>query len=409
MAGRGKTILGILIVLIVIIVLPIIIFGSIYFLNEDFKLEANRVLADAPGPIGKYFEKMPTESEKQTQIMEISKYMLDIDELRAVDKLEKIKAEDSKLYENIIKYMLRSNPNRTKDVLDIIRNHEINKDLIMSTIDEINEEVDSNYKEDANELLNLSLPFAKEKMEKIIFSSVNGHLLLTEILKNIEDENIAKLLDVLNDEDFNIIINKFSKDHQEKIKKIISNKRARKNDLSSIIQIYKTKNADELATILIKEGQYDMEELVYIYEEIGPKLAGRVLSKIENEVFNIELTSKIKENQILKTGNDILTKDILKSLKLFSEYDDNLNELTDIYSTMETAKVASVLEGIMRSSRLPEVYTLDNGEVIEIHDEDIAIEIINNFNDAKKGEIIGYMTDSMASQVSRKLSIPIEY
>ena len=246
-------------------------------------------------------------------------------------------------------------------------------------------------------------------MEKIIFSSVNGHLLLTEILKNIEDENIAKLLDVLNDEDFNIIINKFSKDHQEKIKKIISNKRARKNDLSSIIQIYKTKNADELATILIKEGQYDMEELVYIYEEIGPKLAGRVLSKIENEVFNIELTSKIKENQILKTGNDILTKDILKSLKLFSEYDDNLNELTDIYSTMETAKVASVLEGIMRSSRLPEVYTLDNGEVIEIHDEDIAIEIINNFNDAKKGEIIGYMTDSMASQVSRKLSIPIEY
>ncbi len=409
MAGKGKTILGIIILLIVIIVLPIIIFGSIYFLNEDFKLEANRVLADAPGPIGKYFEKMPTESEKQTQIMEISKYMLDIDELRAVDKLEKIKAEDSKLYENIIKYMLRSNPNRTKDVLDVIRNHEINKDLIMATIDEINKEVDSNYKEDANELLNLSLPFAKEKMEKIISSSVNGHLLLTEILKNLEDENIAKLLDVLNDEDFNLIINKFSKDHQAKIKKIISSKRARKNDLSSIIQIYKTKNADELATILIKEGQYDMEELVYIYEEIGPKLAGRVLSKIKNEAFNIELTSKIKENQILKTGSDILTKDILKSLKLFSEYDDNLNELTDIYSTMETNKVASVLEGIMRSSRLPEVYMLDNGEVIEIHDEDIAIEIINNFNDAKKGEIIGYMTDSMASQVSRKLSIPIEY
>ncbi|MDM8534765.1 hypothetical protein QUF55_08720 [Clostridiaceae bacterium HSG29] len=409
MAGRGKTVLGIIILLIVIIVLPIIIFGSIYFLNEDFQLEANRVLADAPGPIGKYFEKMPTESEKQTQIMEISKYMLDIDESRAVDKLEKIKAEDSKLYENIIKYMLRSNPNRTKDVLDVIRNHEINKDLIATTIDEINEEVDSNYKEDATELLNLSLPFAKEEMEKIILSSVNGHLLLTEILKNLEDENIAKLLDALNDEDFNIIINKFSKDHQAKIKKIISNKRARKNDLSSIIQIYKTKNADELATILVKEGQYSMEELVFIYEEIGPKLAGRVLSKIQNEAFSIELTSKIKENQILKTGKDILTKDILKSLKLFSEYDDNLNELTDIYSTMEANKVASVLEGIMRSSRLPEVYTLDNGEVIEIHDEDIAIEIINNFNDAKKGEIISYMTDSMASQVSRKLSIPVEY
>jgi len=409
MAGKGKTILGIIILLIVIIILPIIIFGSIYFLNEDFKLEANRVLRDAPGSVGKYFEKMPTESEKQTQIMEISKYMLDIDEFRAVDKLEKIKSDDAKIYDNIIKYMLRSNPNRTKDILDIVRSHEINKDLIASTIDEINKEVDDNYNEDANELMNLSSSLAKEQMSEIISSSVNGYLLLTEMLKNLEDENIAMLLDLLDDNDFTAVINKFSKDQQAKIKKIISNKRAKKNNLNSIIEIYKTKKAGELATILVNGDQYNMEELVYIYEEIGPKLAGRVLSKIKDEAFNVEITSEIKENQILKNGNDILTKDILKSLKLFSEYDDNLNELTDIYSTMETNKVASVLEGLMRSSRLPEIYILDNGETIEIHDEDIAIEILNNFNDAKKGEIIGFMTDSMASQVSRKLSIPVEY
>ncbi len=121
------------------------------------------------------------------------------------------------------------------------------------------------------------------------------------------------------------------------------------------------------------------------------------------------LTSKIKENQILNKGADILTKDILKSLKLFSEYDDNLNELTDIYRTMDSKKVANTLESMMRSSVLPEIYVLDNGETIEISDEDIAIEILNNFNESKKGEIIGLMTDSMASQVSRKLSIPVEY
>jgi flagellar motility protein MotE (MotC chaperone) len=407
--GKGKAILGIIILLIIIILLPVIIFGSIYFLNEDFRLEANRVLRDAPGSIGNYFEKMPTESEKQTQIMEIAMYMLDIDKLRAVDKLEKIKSEDAKLYDNIIKYMIRDNPNRTKDILDVVRSHEINEDLIISTINEIEQEVNDELKDDATELMNLTLSLAKEQMEDIINSSVNGYLLLAETLKNLEDENIAKLLDVLDSEDFNIVINKFSKDQQNKIKKIISNNRTTMNDLNNIIEIYKTKNSEYLSAILMENGQYSMDELVYIYEELGPKLSGKVLAKTKNEEFVVLLTSKIKENQILTDGEDILTKDILKSLKLFSEYDDNLNELTDIYLTMDSQKVADALEGMMRSSIVPEIYALDNGETIEISDEDIAIEILNNFNENKKGEIIGLMTDSMASQVSRKLSIPLEY
>ncbi|MEA1974612.1 MAG: hypothetical protein U9N10_03505 [Bacillota bacterium] len=409
MASKGKTILGIIVLLVVIILLPIIIFGSIYFLNESFQMEANKILKDAPGFIGDYFEKIPTEDERQTQIMEISMYMLDIDKMRAVDKLEKIKVEDSELYDNIIKYMIRDNPNRTKDILDVVRSHEINKDLISNTINEIEDEVNGELKDDATELMNLTSFLAKEKMEEIINSSINGYLLLAETLKNLEDENIAKLLDYLDDEDFNIVINKFSKDQQNKIKKIISSNRTAINDLNTIIEIYKTKKADYLSTILIEGAAYKMDELVYIYEELGPKLSGRVLAEINNEEFNVLLTSKIKENQILDKGEDILTKDILKSLKLFSEYDDNLNELTDIYQTMDSKKVANTLESMMRSSVLPEIYVLDNGEIIEISDEDIAIEILNNFNENKKGEIIGLMTDSMASQVSRKLSIPIEY
>lgn len=408
MASKGKKILGAIILILIIILLPVIIFGSIYFLNEDFQLEANRILRDAPGFVGDYFEKMPTENEKQTQIMEIAMYMLDIDKIRAVDKLEKIKVEDSGLYDNIIKYMLRDNPNRTKDILDIVRSHEMNKDLVASTIDEIKDEIDEGLKDDANELINLTLPIAKEKMEDIINSSINGHLLLSEILKNLEDENIAKLIDVLEDQDFNLVLNKFSKDKQQKIRKILSNKRSKKNDLNSIVEIYKTKSAETLATTLVPDGEYSTEELVYIYERLGPKLAGQVLSKVRNDEFNVLLTSKIKENQILKNGEDNLTKDILKSLKLFTEYDDNINELTDIYMTMDSQKVASALEEMMRSSLLPEKYEVGDEE-IRISDEDIAIEILNKFNENKKGEIIQFMSDAMVSQVSKKLSVPRRY
>jgi len=409
MASKGKTILGIIILLIIIILLPIIIFGSVYFLNENFKLEANRVLRDAPGPIGDYFESMPTALEKQRDIKTIADYYLSIDINSAVDKLEKIKAQDEALYDNIIKYMVRDNPNRTRDVLDIIRRNELNEDLITSTINEINEDVNKSYSEDANKLLNLSLPLAKKEMEGIIKSSLNGHLLLSEILKNLSDENIATLISILDEPDFNGVLNSFSKVQQESIKKILSNKKTNENDLNSIIGVYQSKRAETLADLLNSEGDYTFDELVYIYENLGPKLAGQVLAKINQEEFTIRLTNRIKENQILKTGSDELTKDILKSLKLFTEFDDNINELTQMYNTMNSQQVSNILESMMRSSRIPEIYQFDNGEALELSDEDVAIEILNNFNTNKRSEVISLMTDAMASQVSRKLSLPRDY
>ena len=409
MASKGKTILGIVILLIIIILLPVIVFGSIYFLNENFKLEANRVLRDAPGPIGNYFESMPTALERQRDIRMIADHYLSIDKNSAVDKLEKIKAQDEGLYDDIIKYMVRDNPNRTKDVLDIIRRNELNEDLITSTINEINEEINESYSEDANELLNLSLPLAKERMEDIINSSLNGHLLLSEILKNLSDENIASLISLLDNQDFSAVLNSFSKAQQESIKKIISNEKTNENDLNSIIEVYKSKDADVLVDLLNSESDYTFDELVYIYENLGPKLAGQVLAKINQEEFTIRLTNRIKENQILKTGSDELTKDILKSLKLFTEFDDNISELTQMYNTMDSQQVSNILEGMMRSSTLPETYQFDNGETLELSDEDVAIEILNNFNTNKRSEVISLMTDAMASQVSRKLSLPRDY
>jgi len=409
MASKGKTIVGIIILLVIIILLPVIIFGSIYFFNESFQLEANRILRDAPGGIGDYFESMPTELEKQRDIKKIADYYLSIDKNSAVDKLEKIKVEDEELYDNIIKYMVRDNPNRTKDVLDVIRKNELNEDLIVSTMNEIDQEVNDAYNKDANELMNLSLPLAKERMEEIIKSSLNGHLLLSEMLKNLSDNNIASLIQILEDQDFNGVMNSFSKAQQESIKKILSNKKTNENDLNSIIEVYKSKRAETLADILYEEGDYSFDDLVYIYENLGPKLAGQVLAKINQEELTIRLTNRIKENQILKNGSDELTKDILKSLKLFTEFDDNINELTRMYNTMESQQVSNILEGMMRSSRLPEVYQFDNGETLDLSDEDIAVEILMNFDNNKRSEVISLMSEAMASQVSRKLSLPRDY
>lgn len=408
MASKGRTILAFLILLIIIIVLPVVILGAVYQMNEDFRLQANEIMRDAP-IVGEYFKKQPTPNEKLTRIKEISEYMLDIDKLRAVDKLEKIKLQDEKIYDQVIKFMIRDNPNRTQEILKVIRDNELSEDLITTTIGEIESERDEELKKEATNLMNLSDPLAKEEMEKIIDSSLNGHLKLAQILKNLETTNVAKLLDLLNDQDFSGVLELFSYSEQEKIRKILSTKRIKFNNLSSIIEIYKVKTPEELATILTPSGEYDMESLVYIYKALGPKLTGQVLAAQNNDQFNIDLVNEIKEDQILETGKDDLSKDILKSLKIFETFDDNISELTSIYKTMESQKVANALEKMLRNASNVEIYELDNGEKITITDETIAIEIINSFNQNRKAEILSFMSDAMASEVSRKLTLPRNY
>ena len=77
----------------------------------------------------------------------VGEYYLDIDQSRAVDKLSLLSTEDEAVYDEVVKHMLRMNPNATKLILEDIRNNNIKKDVVLNTLDQIQEEKneDINY------------------------------------------------------------------------------------------------------------------------------------------------------------------------------------------------------------------------------------------------------------------------
>jgi hypothetical protein len=73
---------------------------------------------------------------------------------------------------------------------------------------------------------------------------------------------------------------------------------------------------------------------------------------------------------------------------------------------MQSEEVANILKIQITNGALPQVYVLDSGDVITISDETLAYKVLKNFDDKTIAEIIGYFEDSLASEVSKKLTVP---
>ena len=393
-------------IFIIFVLVPIVSIIGFYKMNEQFRLSANKVLSSVPGPVGNYFDGFPTAEETGEKMKQIAEYLLDIDTNRAVDKLTILNGEDQNAYKEIVKIMLRINPNATKNILEDIRDSSIKKDVILSTLDKINEEKSEEVQNEANYLSELSLPTAIEEMNYIISSSVNGHRDLAYIIDVMDVGKVAKLMEKLNIEDYNKIMGFLTSNKVNLIRTEIADSKVRKNELQSISDIYITEDIDKLAAIIGDETNYPAEELSLIYKNLGPIKSGKVLSRVSNDDFIFKLMSTIKENEIMNSGSDEITQDILKSLKIYKEFDDNVLELSNIYAKMSSDKVAEIIKKMIRNSSSPKEYELSNGEKIIITDEDLALEIMSNFNQKKIADILSYLDNILSSEISRKMTLP---
>jgi flagellar motility protein MotE (MotC chaperone) len=401
--GGAKTLL---ILLVILLVIPGLALFGVYKLNDQFRLAANRILAMAPGPVGTYFDSFPTQEESQEQMRQIAEYILDIDVNRAVDKLTILESEDPAAYDNIVKLMLRINPNATKNILEEIRSSNIKKDVVLSTLETINEEKGQEVTDQATYLSDLSLPTAIEEMAYIISGSINGHKELASILDAMDVIQAAKLMEQLDKDDYNQIMGLLPGNKGSLIRAEIANVKVRANELENISDIYQTEDVAKLVDYIGNENTYSMSELAQIYKNLGVVKAGKVLAKLNNDAFVYKLIGTIKEKEILENNEDKITQDMLKSLKIYKEFDDNVIELSNVYAKMSNDKVAEIIKKMIRNSSAPREYDLLNGDQIVITDEELALAIMDNFTQKKIGEILSYLDDTLSSEISRKITLP---
>ncbi len=398
--------MGCLIVLLILVITPLLAVGTLYFFNKDFKLSVNSIMSQVPGPVGAYFENFPTRAEEQEKIRTISDYMLSIAEDRAVDKLLVLKGDDSKAYDEVIKDMVRINPNKTKSILEAIRGQAISQDAVVTTVTKIEEEKAADVKTEADYIVSLPVSSAIGEIDKVIAASINGHKDAAALFEAMTDEDAEKILYRLDETDRNKIFSYLSDSKAMSIKQKHNDLQLKDTELVQVAGVYKSENATTLVNTIGNTGQYTLDELAVIYKNIGPKKAGEVLAKSQNDPFVFQVIEKIKDNELLNENVDNITPDILKSLKIYREFDDNVSELVKVYSKMGTDKVADIIKNMMLNASPSKVYELNNGDLISISDEKLMLEILKSFPESKKAEILSLLDKTLSSELTRKLALP---
>lgn len=401
--GGGKILLTLLIIFIVV---PLLGAGATYFLYPPFKVAANNVLSNLPGPVGSYFSNMPTEQETSDKINSISEYLLKVETDRAVDKLSLIKKDDSAMYDSIVKTMLRINPNATKAIIEALRANSLTNDAASTTLEQIKKDQEEDYTKKAKFLEGLSVNTAVEEVNFIVSNSVNGYREVAKTMDYMDPIIAAKIMEKLPPDIFKKINLAMTEEKAALVRTEMTNRKSNIQSLGNTAQILSSQDVTKLVDTLGNTNTYRMDELAIIFINLGPIKAGKVLSGVEDDKFVNEVISAIKEKRIEDTGKDEITKDILKTLKIYKEFDDNVSELVTVYDKMKTDVVAVNITTLMKNNSSPKTYTLDNGENIVITDEDLALAILSKFSQKKIGDILSAVDDALSSELTRKLALP---
>jgi len=402
---KGGAIKAVLLLLLFFIIIPGIGIAGFYFMNDTFQYRLNTALSDAP-IVGSYFDSIPTKAEREEQIRSIAEYFLEISTDRSVDKLILVNNDEEEMYSDIINVMLQLDPNRTKIILEDIREKQLKGDAISTTLDEILNERNEELAEIASDLQSIPFTSVREEMYKIINDGLNGYSRLARIVEQMDSLKAFELLSLLDEIDSDAVLNAMDDQFKDSIKEEMNADLNNTQKLISLSEIYASKDADELIDILGNTATYNVAELAVIFNEIGIVKTGELLAMVEDDVFINNVITELKNNEILESGEDLITKDILETLKIYKDYDDNILELTNIYSTMQSDEVANILKRLITNGASPSVYVLDSGDIITITDEDLAYSVLRNFDAKTIAEIIGFFDDSLASEVSKKLTVP---
>jgi len=243
-------------------------------------------------------------------------------------------------------------------------------------------------------------------VNSIIEDSINGHKDVSNIFEFISDEKAVSILYQLDVNDRNRIFSFLTEPKAQSIRNAHSTLLRNKSDLEQIAGVYSSENASTLVDTIGNLSNYNLDELAIIYGNLGAKKAGEVLAKATDESFIFDLISKIKANEILEKNLDTLTPDILKSLKIYKEFDDNVKELVDVYARMSNESIIPIIENMMINAAPSQVYELDNGDLITISDEDLIMEILKNFTEKKRSEILSLLENTLSTDLTRKLALP---
>jgi len=399
---KSKELLKIILIFAsVFILIPTIVFGILYFSNKNIRNNTNEFLRDFPGIVGEHFSKYPTESEKAEMETFLANYYLSIEEESSADKLYIIKKSDEELYNNVIKKMNQKSSSKTKDIILLIRNIELRKDLLHTLYDEIKQEQETALSEETKRLESLELDLAIKEVETMAENNTKEEL--GKIFTNMKADTAVNILYYLQPEAKDKIISSMETQKQKEIRSLLLKKEKNEEALLRKSMVYEVMDTEKAFSEISNSDTYNTEDLAKVFINLSIQKAADILLNSDDDFIN-ELISEMEKIERITDIDELKTVKIMETISFKREYNKKIAELVKAYERMEPADIAEIVEKMIVNNSTITAFEIDENPVYTISDSSIIIDVLKNMKKQKVSQILGIMEPDKAAVITRKLA-----
>lgn len=402
MSKKGSTIKTVLLILLIFIVVPVGTFFIVYKTNSSFRDTTNKYLKNVPGVIGEYANTYPTDLEKNEKINYIADYYLSLSKENASDKLYGIKKDSEELYFNIIQSMQNKSPYRTEDIIKILRNREIKKDLMVSIYDGILKENDVKFNEEVKRYSKLGVFTAAQELEEK-YIKANKSKEAAKILSSIDAAKSAQIIRFLTKDEENLLFSDMSTTKKNDIVNEMISIDMKKSALVDKAKIYETKDPADVFNEIGSTANYRIDELAQIYKNLSIEKAGQVLSYNKDKQFYNDLMDEIRKDEGIKENQDSVTIDISKVMNFYNKNEKKVNELIGVYEKMNSSDLAKIVDRMIVSNNPIDTCSICTGD-IKITDSQMIVDVLEKISKNTLSDVLNQLEPRKATEIIRKLS-----
>lgn len=395
----------ILIFAVVFVIIPFAILVLVYFTNSSFKEWTNNNLRNSPGFIGEHFKKYPTQEERNDKEKYLADYYINLDKERAADKLYIIMKSDEELYNNIVRRMNSISSSRTHEIIRLIRNIDVRKDLLFSIYDEILDEKSTNLQNEVKRIEALDTYIAIKEFEESINGSSDSLREIVDVVALMNETKIAEILHYLEKDSRDKVLTRLAKDKRRTIDRILLEKQLNNEKLMDLAKVYEVKDIQKSFEEIGNTDTYNINDLSKIYLNLSVKKAAEILSLSQNEEFVKDLYDSIRREERLLGLTDSVVVNISRTVNYFNEYNDKINNLVSLYERMNPAEVAKIVESMLNNQKTVSAFEIEYNAYHNLSDSDIIMDVIRKMRKNKLSDILRYLDTTKSAEITRKLAI----
>ncbi|QIB26193.1 hypothetical protein [Caloranaerobacter azorensis] len=299
-------------------------------------------------------------------------------------------------------------PNKTVDIIKLVRERELRKDLLFSLYDEIQKEKQDSIKKEAERLQKMDNYLVLKEIKEKINGDTDEQDKIADVINNMDDKKVVEILYYLSDEEKNLILSKISlidKDKMYILKSYLLEKEMKYEEFKDLAKIYAGKNSYDAFKILGNTERYSISDLAKIYINLPLEKAADILKYSRDKEFVDELFYNIRREELLTGSKENITVKLSQIIDYIKEYEEKLNDLVLVYEKMDPRDVANIIEKLIINDKELTALKIDSINYYTVSDSKLAIDILRRLKKTTVSEILKNLNDRKATEITRKLAL----